>query len=173
MMPHLSQGKIAALTILAVVLAEVAFIEFFPFYAVGMSFAQINLIMQTLWTVLVFVSLWFRLKGNYFLHEITMLIVISAWIIGVSAVLMMGPLSSSSSQILANTPARLVMNSLHGIFSVPALALGVWLVALWRPESTLFVVKSRRIAQLLPAFWIISYVVGVVDFLLLHTTFFG
>ena len=173
MMPHLSQGKIAALTIIAVVLAEVAFIEFFPFYAVGMSFAQINLIMQTLWTVLVFVSLWFRMKGNYFLHEITMLIVISAWIIGISAVLMMGPLSSSSSQILADTPARLVMNSLHGIFSVPALALGVWLVALWRPESTLFAVKSRRVAQLLPVFWVISYVVGVVDFLLLHTAFFG
>ena len=170
---YTSQGKIAALTILTVVVAEVAFIFFFPFYAVGLSFAEINLIMQTVWTAFVLVSLRFRAKGNYFAHELTMLVVISAWIVGLSAVLLMGPLSSSSSQILANTPLRLVMNSLHGIFSVPALVFGVWLVVLWRPESTSFAAKSRRIAQLIPYFWVLSYVVGVLDFMVLHTTLLG
>ena len=170
---HLSQRKIVVLTILSVVFAEIGFTWFFPFYAVGLNFAQINLIMQTIWTALVFVSLGFRLKRNYFLHEITMLIVISAWIVGLSAVLMMGPLSSTSSQILSNTPVRLIMNSLHGIISVPALALGLWLVLLWRPESISFAAKSKRIAQLLPFFWILSYAVGVLDFMLLHTSFLG
>jgi hypothetical protein len=170
---HLSQRKIAVLTILTVVFAEIGFIWFFPFYSVGLNFTQINLIMQTIWTALVFVSLWFRLKGNYFLHEVTMLIVISAWIVGLSAVLMMGSLSSTSSQILSNTPVRLVMNSLHGIISVPALALGLWLVLLWRPGSISFAAKSKRIAQLLPVFWILSYAVGVLDFMLLHTSFLG
>jgi hypothetical protein len=167
-----SQGKIAALTILGVVLFEIGAIFFFPFYDVGLSFAQINLIMQTIWTAMVLVSMWFRMKGDYFAHEITMLIVICAWAIGLIAVMFMNPFSSST-QIFSNSPLRLVMNSLHGIFSVPALVFGVWLVLLWRPGSTTFATKSRRLAQLIPFFWIVSYVVGVLDFMVLHTTFFG
>jgi uncharacterized membrane protein YozB (DUF420 family) len=156
-----------------VILAEVGFEALFPFYGVGLSLAEINLIMQTFWTALVLVSMWFRVKGNYFLHEITMLIVICVWIVGFSSVMLMGPLSSNYSKILSSSPLRLIMNSLHAIFSIPALVFGVWLVALWRPESTTFAAKSRRIAQLITVFWFPSYVVGVVDFLLLHTTFFG
>ncbi len=171
-MPHLSQGKTAALVIFVVVLAEIGFITLFPYNVVGLSFAQINLIMQTIWTALVLMSLWFRAKGNYFVHELTMLVVICVWIIGFSAVMFMDPFSGNT-QVLASTPLRLVMNGLHAVFSVPALAFGVWLVVLWRPGSMLFAAKSRRIAQLIPVFWIPSYVVGVLDFLLLHTTFLG
>jgi hypothetical protein len=167
-----SQGKIAVLTILLVILFEVGTIFFFPFYEVGLSFAQINLIMQTIWTALVLVSMWFRIKGNYFVHEITLLIVICAWWAGLSAVLLMDPFSSST-EIFSSTPLRLVMNSLHAIFSIPALIFGTWLVALWRPESTSFAAKSKRIAQLTTIFWVPSYVVGVLDFMVLHTTFFG
>jgi hypothetical protein len=168
----LSQGKIAALTILTVILAEVAFILYFPFYTVGLSFAQINLIMQTVWTAMVLASLWFRMKGNYFAHEITMLVVISAWAIGLVAVMFMNPLSSST-EIFSNTPLRLVMNALHGIFSVPALVFGVWLVVLWRPYSESFAARSRRIAQVIPFFWVASYIVGVLDFIVLHTVLLG
>jgi hypothetical protein len=168
-----SQGKIAALTILTVVLLEVGFITLFPFYAIGLSLAEINLVIQTFLTALVFVSMWFRMKGNYFVHEITMLIVICALLVGFSAVLLMDPFSGGSSQVLSSSTLRLVMNSLHGIFSIPAIVFGVWLVALWRPESTSFAAKSKRIAQLIIVFWVPSYVVGVLDFVILHTTFFG
>jgi hypothetical protein len=167
-----SQGKIAALTILTVILLEVGTIFFFPFYEVGLSFAQINLVMQTIWTALVLVSMYFRIKGNYFVHEITMLIVMCAWAVGFIAVLFMDPFSSST-QVFSSSPLRLVMNSLHGIFSIPALVFGVWLVLLWRPGSTSFAAKSRRIALLTTVFWVPSYVVGVLDFMVLHTTFFG
>ena len=167
-----SQGKIAFLTIVMVVLFEVATMILFPFYYVGLSFAEINLIMQTIWTALVLASMWFRMKGNYFSHEITMLIVICAWAVGLIAVLLMGPFSTST-DIFSSTPLRLVMNSLHAIFSIPALFFGVWLVALWRPESTSFAAKSKRIAQLIIVFWLPSYIVGVLDFLVLHTAFFG
>lgn len=169
---YLSQGKIAVLTVLVVVSAEVASIVFFPFYHIGLSIAEINLIMQTIWTTLVIVSMWLRMKGNYFAHEITMLIVVCAWIVGFSAVLLMDPFSSSS-ETFSSTPLRLVMNGLHGIFSIPALAFSAWLVALWRPQSTTFAIKSKRIALLTIAFWIPSYVVGVLDFIVLHTSFFG
>jgi uncharacterized membrane protein YozB (DUF420 family) len=170
---YLSQGKIAALTIIVVVLFQAGFMTLFPFYATGLSLAELNLILQTFLTALVFVSMWFRMKGNYFVHEITMLVVMCILIVGFSTVLLMGPFSSASSQILSNTPLRWVMNSLHAIFSIPALVFGTWLVALWRPESTSFAAKSKRIAQLTTVFWVPSYVVGVLDFLVLHTTVFG
>jgi hypothetical protein len=170
---YLSQGKIAALTIIVVVLFQAGFMTLFPFYATGLSLAELNLILQTFLTALVFVSMWFRMKGNYFVHEITMLVVMCILIVGFSTVLLMGPFSSASSQILSNTPLRWVMNSLHAIFSIPALVFGTWLVALWRPESTSFAAKSKRIAQLTTVFWVPSYGVGVLDFLVLHTTVFG
>ena len=168
----LSQGKIVAITVFAVVLAEICFILFFPFNSVRLSFAEINLVFQTFWTALVFVSLWYRKKGNYFLHELSMLVVMSAWLVGFSAVLTMDPLSSNPG-IVSSSPVRLVMNGLHAIFSIPALAFGLWLVALWRPQSISFAVKSRRISQLLIVFWFPSYAIGVIDFLLLHTTLLG
>jgi hypothetical protein len=171
-LPQTLQGKMAALTIIMVILFEVASITVFPFYAVGLSFSEINLIMQTIWTTLVFVGMLFRIKGNYFVHEITMLIVICAWWVGVSFVLLMDPFSTTT-ETFSSTPVRLVMNTLHGIFSVPALIFGTWLVALWRPESTTFAAKSKRLSQLTAVFWIPSYVVGVLDFMLLHTTLFG
>jgi hypothetical protein len=65
------------------------------------------------------------------------------------------------------------MNSLHAIFSIPAIVFGVWLVALWRPGSTTFVIKSKKIAQATLIFWVSSYVVGILDFMIIHTTFFG
>jgi hypothetical protein len=167
-----SQGKIAVLTIILVILFEIGTIFFVPFYEVGLSFAEINLIMQTIWTALVLISMWFRMKSNYFLHEITMLIVISAWWVGFSAVLFMNPFSGST-EIFSSTLLRWVMNALHGIFSIPALVFGTWLVALWRPESATFPAKSKRIAHLTIAFWIPSYVVGILDFMVLHTTIFG
>jgi uncharacterized membrane protein YozB (DUF420 family) len=172
MLSNRSQAKIAVSTIIVVVLLEIGTIAFVPFWMIGLSFAQINLIMQTIWTTLVLVSMGFRLKGNFFAHEITMLIVTCAWIVGFSTVLLMNPFSSST-QTFSSTPSRIVMNSLHGIFSIPALILSVWLVVLWRPGLTSFPARSKRIAQLTSSFWIPSYVVGVLDFILLHTTFFG
>ena len=168
-----TQRKIAALTILMVVLVELGFITMFPFHEVGLSFAEINLVVQTFWTAMVLVSMWFRMKGNYFVHEITMLVVMCGSLLAFSAVLLMDPFSGGSLDVFSSSPLRLVMNSLHAIFSVPALVLGAWLVILWRPGLVSFAAKSNRMAQLTTIFWVPSYVVGVLDFVILHTTFFG
>ncbi len=168
-----SQGKIAVLTILVVILVTAGAIFLFPFSAVGLTFAEINLVMQTFWTALIFVSMWFRMEGNYLVHELIMLIVNCAWLVGFSTVLLMGPFTSSSSQIFSSSPLRIVMNSLHAIFSIPALIFALWLATIWRPGSTSFAAKSKRLAQLTGVFWVLSYVVGVFDFMVLHTNFFG
>ncbi|MCX8153575.1 MAG: hypothetical protein N3E52_03975 [Candidatus Bathyarchaeota archaeon] len=166
------QKRIFLLTIFAVIAFEVGSIFFFPFAAIGLSFAQINLLMQTIWTALVLLSMWLRMKGNCFAHEILMLIVMCAWWAGFSTVLLMDPFTAST-EAFTSTPLRLLMNSLHGIFSIPALIFGTWLVALWRPASATFLAKSRKIAQLTTIFWVSSYIVGVIDFMVLHTTIFG
>ena len=168
-----AQGKIAVFTVVVTVLAEIAAMAFIPFYNLGLSVSEFNLILQTFWVSFVLMSMWWRRKGKYFVHEITMLIVMCQSLVGFSAVLLMDPMSFSSMAVLANTPTRLVMNFFHVIFSVPALALGSWLVVIWRPNSTTYPAKSRRIAQLTAILWVLSYVVGAVDFLMLHTTVFG
>lgn len=58
-----SQGKIATIIILAVILVTIGAIVFFPFSEIDLSFAEINLIMQTLWTGLILVSMWVGLKA--------------------------------------------------------------------------------------------------------------
>src|SRR3989304_77833 len=66
---YLSQGKIAALTIIMVALLEVGFITMFPFYEIGLSFAEIHLIIPTFLTALVFGGLlYFGLLGQQHLQ---------------------------------------------------------------------------------------------------------
>jgi uncharacterized membrane protein YozB (DUF420 family) len=168
-----AKGKFAIVTVIVAVLAEIAAMTFVPFYELGLSVSEFNLMLQTFWMSFVLMSMWWRKKGNYFVHEIMMLIVMCQSLVGFSAVLLMDPMSFSSMAVLANTTTRLVMNFLHVIFSVPALALGTWLVLIWRPHSSTYPAKSRRIAQLTAVLWVLSYAVGALDFLILHTTLFG
>ena len=168
-----AKGKLAIFTAIVAVLAEFAAMTFVPFYELGLSVSEFNLILQTFWASFIFMSMWWRWKGNYFVHELTMLIVMCQSLVGFSVVLLMDPMSFSSMAVLANTTTRLIMNFLHVIFSVPALALGTWLVAIWRPDSSTYAAKSERIAQLTLVLWLLSYAVGALDFLILHTTLFG
>ncbi len=170
---RLSQGKIAVLTVFLVILAEAAMMTFFPFYEIGLGLHEINLIMQTFWTALILVSMWFRAKGNYFLHEITMLIVVTATLVSFSTVLFMSPPSGDSMGVYFTSAPHFVVFMSHAILSIPAIIFGVWLVALWRPESKTFPAKSKRIAQLAAFMWVLSHVAGVLGFIWLHTPLFG
>ena len=167
-----AQAKLAVFIVVVAVLAEVAGMMFVPFYDLGLTVSEFNLILQTFWASFVLMSMWWRSRGNYLVHELTMLIVMCQSLVGFSAVLLMDPMSFSSMAVLANTTTRLVMNFFHVIFSIPALALGTWLVVMWRPNSATYPAKSRRIAQLTVLLWILSYLVGAIDFLILHTTLF-
>lgn len=167
------QKKLVIFTVVVTVLAEAAAMAFLPFYEFGLSVSEFNLMLQTFWFIIVLMSLWWRMKGNYFIHELTMLIVICETLLGFSVVLLLDPMSASSMVTLASTTVRMVMNILHAVFSIPALVFGTWLVLLWRPESATYPARSRRIAQFTVVFWLLSYVVGVLDFLMLHTPIFS
>ena len=137
-----------------------------------MSVAEINLVMQTFWTALILVSMWFRKKGNYFVHGIIMIVVVGATLVSFSSVLLMTPPSSSSMQIYFSSPLKMAEFVSHAILSIPAIFFGVWLVILWRPRSTSFPAKSKRIAQTTAILWVLSYVAGVLGFVADYTTFF-
>ena len=137
-----------------------------------MSVAEINLVMQTFWTSLILVSMWFRRKGNYLVHGILMVVVVVATLISFSSVLLMTPPSSSSMEIYFISPLKMAEFISHAVLSIPAIFFGVWFVALWRPNSTSFPAKSRKIAQITAILWVLSYVAGVLGFVADYTTFF-
>lgn len=137
-----------------------------------MSVAEINLVMQTFWTALILVSMWFRKKGNYNLHGVLVVVVVGATLVSFSSVLLMTPPNSSSMQIYFSSPLKMTEFISHAILSIPAIFFGVWFVVLWRPGSTSFVAKSKRIAQITAILWVLSYVAGVLGFVADYTTFF-
>jgi uncharacterized membrane protein YozB (DUF420 family) len=138
-----------------------------------LSAAEINLVMQTVWTSLVVVSMWFRKKGNYFVHGIIMVVVVGVTLVSFSAVLLMSPPTGGSMQVYFSSPVNSAQFISHAILSIPAIIFGVWLVALWRPRSATFPAKSKRIAQLTAILWVLSCVAGVLGFVAAHTNFFG
>jgi uncharacterized membrane protein YozB (DUF420 family) len=140
---------------------------------VPLSFRDINVIMQSLWMALLLVSMWFRKKGNYLLHGILVIAVVSIAIMGFLGVLVMSPMDNNSMNEYFGSPVDVAVFFAHAVFSFPALVLGVWLIALWRPFSASFPAKSKRVAWLLTVFWVLSYVVGILDYLVIRINLFG
>lgn len=169
---HLSQGKIASLVIITVFSVIFGAIFIIPLFNISMGVHEINLIMQTLWTTLVIVSMCFRKKGNYFVHAIIMILVVVAMLVSFSTVIFMDPPDGNSMGVYFNSIPYFIVFIAHAFLSIPAITFGTWLVALWRPKSTEFAAKSKKIAQLTATFWVTSYVAGVLGYLWLHTTFF-
>ena len=139
---------------------------------VPLSFRDINVIMQTLWISLLLVSMWFRQKGNYLMHGILAIMVVSITIVSFLGVLVMSPMDNSSMDEYFSSPLDLAVFLGHALFSFPALAFGVWLILIWRPNSATFPAKSRRIAWLLTVFWVLSYIVGILDYLIIRNHLF-
>jgi uncharacterized membrane protein YozB (DUF420 family) len=163
---------IAALTVLLVLLGAAAVTSFF-WVEIGLSDAQVNLIMQSLWTSLIVASMGFRKVGNHFVHGVLMTVVVVATVVGFSMVIFMSPPSSGSMDAYFTSPLKVAEVVAHSVLSVPAIAFGVWLVALWRPNSTTFPAKSRRIAKWTVILWVLSYVAGVLGYVADYTPLFG
>ncbi|HSQ49559.1 MAG TPA: hypothetical protein VLL96_07745 [Candidatus Deferrimicrobiaceae bacterium] len=163
---------IAALTVLLVFLGAAAVTSFF-WVEIGLSDAQVNLIMQSLWTSLIVASMGFRKVGNHFVHGVLITVVVVATVAGFPMVIFMSPPSGGSVDAYFTSPLKVAEVVAHSVLSVPAIAFGVWLVALWRPNSTTFSSKSRRIAQWTVILWVLSYVAGVLGYVADYTPLFG
>jgi uncharacterized membrane protein YozB (DUF420 family) len=121
---------------------------------------------QSALLVVLFVNMAYRMKGNYFVHGIMSIATVTIkWVM----LFLMIPsyMDSSFMQPYMSPASTFVVFSLHTFFAVATPIFGVWLVALWRPRSTEFAAKSKRIWQLTVIVWVLAYVVGVLLYLLL------
>ena len=127
---------------------------------------EVVFVLQSVFLVVLFVSMAFRMKGNYFVHGIMMIVALIMGWVGFFVVIP-SYMDSSFMQPYKSPASTFVAFSLHTFLGVATLILGTWLVALWRPRSTEFAAKSKRIWQLTVIFWVLAYVVGVLLYLLL------
>ena len=116
---------------------------------------------QTVFLVLLFVSMAFRMKGNYLAHGVTIIVAVAIELFAIIGRSVSSILSGERMEQLMSPFSTMVVFGLHGFFGIVTLIFGVWLVALWRPRSTDFAVKSKRIWQITAILWVLAYVVGV------------
>jgi len=140
----------------------------------GLRNAEVNMIMQTLWLSLILASFAFRRVNKYFIHGILMTAVVIATLIGfASVILMWTPADSASMDVYFSSPVKIAEFIAHGVLSIPALITGAWFVALWRPNSTTFPDKSSRLVKILLILWTLSYIAGLIGYIVDYTTLLG
>lgn len=105
------------------------------------------------------------------MHGITMIVAVLVVIIGIGAVSVVFGNSDVINQYYMNPTSTLTVFSLHSLFGILTLISGVWLVVLWRPSSSDFVAKSKKIWRLTISLWIITFLVGIVLYAALTTTY--
>ena len=133
---------------------------------------EIVLSFQTVFLALLFVSMAFRMKGNYLVHGIILIVSVA---VGWVAFAMSVPefMNSSYTQTFTGATSSFALVGLHAFLGTATLACGTVLLTLWRPRSTEFAAKTNRIWQALVILWVLAFVVGVTVFLTLHTSLFG
>jgi uncharacterized membrane protein YozB (DUF420 family) len=134
------------------------------------NFQDLNLVLQATLLAVILISMWFRARGNYFVHGATMIGAVLAQLIGLIVVIAFTP--SSAMEPITSVPLNMSMFAVHAFFGLASIGSGLLLVALWRPKSITFAVKSKRIAQITGLLWVVTVVIGIVLGLTLHTGFF-
>ena len=127
------------------------------------------LALQTVFLLPLLVSIAFRMKGNYFIHGITMIVAVVIELIGILSVSIFFA-DSSAMQALTSPFSTMVVFGVHSFFGIATLVSAIWVVALWRPRSTDFADRSKRIWQSTLILWVLAYVVGLLLYVALTTT---
>ncbi len=131
---------------------------------------EVVFVLQSVLLVVLFVSMAFRMKGNYFVHGIIMIGAVAIELIAIIGRSASSILSGESMEPLMSPFSTMAVFGAHGFFGIATLVSAIWLVALWRPRSTDFAVKSKRIWQSTVILWVLAFVVGVLLYVALTTT---
>ncbi len=130
------------------------------------------LVLQSVFTVLVLVSMVFRMNGNYLVHGIILIALIAVEWIALIAVSAGTILSGESMEPLMEPLSTLIVFGLHGLFGFIAFIGGTLILALWwRPSSFAnFAARSEMTWRVTLISWIISFVVGILLYVAVTTT---
>ena len=99
------------------------------------------------------------------------MIVTVAWeLVGIFSVPILATDISGAMQTLTSPFSTMVVFGAHSFFGIATLVSAIWVVALWRPHSTDFAVRSKRIWQSTLILWALAFVVGLFLYVALTTT---
>lgn len=129
----------------------------------------ILLAVQTVYLVALLVSMAFRMKGNYFIHGIILIVTVAIKLTGIFLVSILFA-DSSAMQALTSPFSTMVVFGAHSFFGIATLVSAIWVVALWRPRSTDFADRSKRIWYSTLILWVLAYVVGLLLYVAVTTT---
>ncbi len=127
---------------------------------------EINFLLQTTVTVLVLVSLAFRMKNNYLVHVATMTTaVILGWaIFAIASQLLAEP---NYMQSLTNPTLNLATLVSHAFLGLASFVSGTILVALLILDRAI-PGRTKLLAKLVPTLWVLTLVVGALFYVILH-----
>jgi uncharacterized membrane protein YozB (DUF420 family) len=133
--------------------------------------AQVNAVFQIIIAIILLGSLVFKKKRRYFLHGATMLVAV---VLNVSSFLLVMLPSLLSLAIIETQPLNVisVVALVHACVGALCVILGAGVVASWHLQSsTQGCVKRRRMMRLVLVLWLSAFVVGVVLYAFLNTSF--
>ncbi|MBT8171377.1 hypothetical protein KJN74_00700 [Candidatus Bathyarchaeota archaeon] len=136
----------------------------------GLSHADLNLLIQIISMIIIFVSLYFKRKGKLKLHGTV--IGIAVVIHALTFILIMGPIFSESFTFFSTETSLILVQTtwLHAIPGAIALLLAVLLLILWiiNPSNTLACFKRKRTMDATLVLWLFSLAFGIVTYILFY-----
>lgn len=130
---------------------------------------QLNLILQVIIAVVLFVSLAFKQKGKFIAHGGTMLVAVILnafsffWIMGPSFLGLGSFVSEQPSNILS------LATILHGILGAVAEILGIYIVVVWGlRKSTQQCIRKRTAMRITLILWLVALFSGFLLYAILY-----
>ena len=131
---------------------------------------EMLLAFQSVMLILLFVSMAFRMKSNYLAHGVIIIGTVAIKLIAIIGRSASSILSGESMEPLMSPFSTMAVFGAHSFFGIATLVSAIWLIALWRPRSTDFAVKSKRIWQSTVILWVLAFAVGLLLYVALTTT---
>jgi uncharacterized membrane protein YkvI len=127
---------------------------------------EINFLLQTTVTVIVLVSLAFRMRNNYLVHVATMTTaVVLGWVIfAIASQLLSDP---SYMQTLTNPTLNLVTLVSHAFLGLASFISGTALAAILILDRAI-PGRTNLLAKIVPTLWVLALIVGASFYVILH-----
>lgn len=139
---------------------------------ISLTSATISLVLQILALVLLLAAIALKNKKSYRQHGAAVTIALMMHITTVFGVMMpsFSTFFTSSGTIVYN--AAVIISLVHVTFGSIALALGIWLVAVWHFKTDLKnCFKNKKIMRLVLVIWTTSILLGIVMYVMFWTSY--